>query len=280
MRVENLKQKIAIIITINNRYKETKKCLINLNKQIQIYDRFEVDVYLSDSSETNLKFSMNNINFNLKYQKIGYDIYWNLGMNESWKTASMAYKYDFYLWLNNDTYLFNNGLKIFFDDYRKIDSKSILVGITEHNDEITYGGREKLDGPITKPNGYPQQIKIMNGNCVLIPNSSFKKLGFLDKKFTHSLGDIDYGLRSIKNNIPLYCTSSIVANCKTNNFKWYDSELLNKRYKNLISPKGVPLFEYFYFNNKHFGILRGLKFILATLTALFFPRVYKNISNK
>ena len=60
----------------------------------------------------------------------------------------------------------------------KIDSKSILVGITEYNNELTYGGRKKLGGTIIKPNGFPQQVRIMNGNCVLIQNQPLKNWDF------------------------------------------------------------------------------------------------------
>lgn len=277
MLIENENNRIAVIITINNRYKETKKCLTYLNEQIQFYNKFRLDVYLSDSSESKFILEMDKKNFNFKYIKISSDKYWNRGMLDSWEIASKTYDYDFYLWLNNDTYLYNNGLKIFFDDYKKIDPKSILVGITQHNKELTYGGRKKLGGSIIKPNGTAQEIKIINGNCVLIPKSTFKRLGFLDKKFSHSLGDIDYGLRAAKNYIPLYCTGEVIGSCKKNDFIWYDSESFYKRYKNLKSPKGVPIYEYFYFNKKHFGFLRGLRFLLGTFVALIFPNLYGSL---
>ena len=267
--------RIAVLMTIFKRQKETLKCLDAL-----MSNNLDLDIYISDSnSKNNIESELKKYN-NINFQNVGDDIFWNQGMNFSWIKAFDNFDYDFYIWLNNDTFLFKNALEILFNDYNKIETKSILVGITEYNNELTYGGRKKFGGELMKPNGFPQQVRIMNGNCVLIPKSSFKKLGFLDKKFSHSLGDIDYGLRAIKNSIPIYCTSELIGLCKKNNYVWYGSKSFYERFKNLKSPKGVPINEYFYFNKKHFGFTRGIKFLLATFLALFFPKIFKIVSNK
>lgn len=262
-------------MTTFKRKKETLKCLDALYQ-----NNIKFDVFISDSNSKNNLEDLLKKYKSIYFENVGDDVFWNEGMNFSWYKANKLNDYDFFLWLNNDTYLYKDAFNTLLNDLKKINPNSILVGVTEHNNELTYGGREKLGGPIIIPNGKPQTINIINGNCVLIPILTFKILGFLDKKFSHSLGDIDYGLRAIKNNIPLYCSSKVIGNCKKNNFIWYDSKSLLKRFKNLNSPKGVPFFEYFYFNKKHFGILRGIKFLIASYTALFFPRIYKIVSNK
>ena len=267
--------KIAVLLTTYKRKNETEQCLKALARL-----NFKLDIFISDSNSRNeiekLLLSYKNIYFD----NVGDDIFWNRGMNISWAKAFTKDDYDFYLWLNNDTYLYEDSLKTLFGDYKKISFNSILVGITEYENELTYGGRNGFNETIIKPNGIPQKIKIINGNCVLVPKSVFKNLGYFDNKFSHSLGDIDYGLRAIKNGIHLYCTSKIIGRCKKNDSKWYDSKSFLKRYKNLISPKGVPPFEYFYFNKKHFGILHGVKFLIATLVALFSPKIYQTIKQK
>lgn len=46
--------------------------------------------------------------------------------------------------------------------------------------------------------GKIEKIDSFNGNIVLIPLSVFNILGFNDNYFTHSFGDLDYGLRAKK----------------------------------------------------------------------------------
>ena len=94
------------------------------------------------------------------------------------------------------------------------------------------------------------------------------------------MGDIDYGLKNTtKNSIPIYYYKR--SNWLIKKIILYGMiESFYKRYKNLKSPKGVPIYEYFYFNKKHFGILRGIRFLLGTFLALCFPTFYKIVTNK
>lgn len=266
--------KIAVLITIYKRKNETIKCLDLLFK-----NNFELDVFISDSNSNNgIEYDLKNFK-NIFYKNIGDNVFWNKGMNYSWEAASNFSDYDFFIWLNNDTYLNRDALKIIFDDYNKVEKKSIIVGTTKDKKGLTYGGRLGLKDSILVPNGYPQEVFIMNGNFVLIPKVVFSVLGYLDSKFTHSIGDIDYGLRAIEKGISVYIASKTIGLCNNNEFVWYNSNSFKARLKNLGSPKGVPIKEYFYFNKKHFGILSGVKFLLATFAALLFPRLYKIVKS-
>ncbi len=267
-------------MTSYNRCSATIRCLKNL--EIAREDCFKMDIYLVDSNSSDNTVKKVRDNFpEVKIKLVSRNIFWSKAMNLAWVQSIEEKKgYNFFLWLNNDTYLFKDSLKIIFDDYKKVNSESIIVGTTENNKKLTYGGRVKLSSEIISPNGIPQKVKFMNGNCVLIPKNVMNNVGMLDKKFNHSLGDIDYGLRAIEVGISVYISSKIIGNCEKDNKPWYEDQSLSQRLKNLNSPKGVPFNEYFYFNKRHFGFMKALKFIMATFIALLFPSLYQLIKSK
>lgn len=265
--------KIAVLITTFEREKETKKCLKKLFE-----NNYKLDVYISDSNSKNNIKDLSNYYSNVNIVNVGDNVFWNKGMNFSWNNALRHKEYDYYIWLNNDTYLYPYALDTIFNDLKKVGGKSIIVGTTENDYRITYGGRNSLKGDILKPNGVPQKIKYLNGNFVLIPKIVFSLVGFLNKNYTHSLGDIDYGLRAINENICLYNSSRVLGFCDDDNFIWYNQSSLYLRLKNFNSPKGTPIKEYFYFNKKHFGYFKAMKFILAVIVGILSPKLYKIIS--
>lgn len=214
---------------------------------------------------------------NIFFENVGDNIFWNQGMNFSWKSAVKTISYDFFIWLNNDTFLYQDAIKNILKDYNSLNKDSILTGITNFKNNPTYGGRLKFNKKVLNPIGEPQKVKYMNGNFVLVPNCVFLKIGYLNRRYTHSLGDIDYGLRARSLKIGVFCSSNFVGICQKDNIVWYDESSFLKRLKKLNSPKGVPLREYFYFNNYHFGLFFGIKFLISSFVALISPKFYKLI---
>ena len=265
---------LAILITTFNRVEETFKCVENISNAA-LKENYQFKVYIADASNNEIIANRFKGVKSIKVLNIDSDVYWNRGMNFSWKLATLEQDFDFFLWLNNDTYIYDDGIKTIFDDFNQINEDSIIVGITEDENGLTYGGRLNLKGSVLKPSGAPQKVKYINGNFVLISKKVFEKVGYLNNKYSHSLGDIDYGLRSIQKGISLYCTSKFVGQCKANNYIWYNENKLKYRLKALNSPKGTPLNEYIYFNYYHFGFINVIKFLLASFFALLFPKFYK-----
>lgn len=271
----NSSYKIAVIITTYNRITSTLNCLKNLFN-CYLPDEYSLNVFVADSnSPDNTQRIIKERYPNVDIFNVGDNIFWNQGMIKAWK-RSMKINPDFFLWLNDDTFLHENSIIDILND-SSIKKNSIIVGTTKDGKELSYGGRRNFKENILKPNGSPQKIKIMNGNFVLVPNKVFNILGYLDNRFSHSLGDIDYGLRALKNGIYIYCTSKIVGYCSKNESVWYKENSFSKRLKVLNSPKGTPLEEYFYFNKKHFGVIKAIKFLIASFVALIFPEVYKSL---
>jgi GT2 family glycosyltransferase len=267
--------KIAVLMTTYNRVTNTKNCLENLFKCFLPKD-FSLNVFIADSnSPDNTEKIIKKIFPEVDIFNVGDNIFWNQGMIKAWK-RSIKINPDFFLWLNDDTVLHENSIKNILNDY-SIKNNSIIVGVTKDEKGLTYGGRRDFKDYILSPNGTPQEIKIMNGNFVLVPKQVFEIIGNLNNKFSHSLGDIDYGLNALKNGIYIYCTSKIVGHCSKNESVWYKENSFIKRLKVLNSPKGTPLKEYFYFNKKHFGVIKAIKFLIASFVALIFPNLYGSL---
>lgn len=267
--------KIAILMTTYNRITNTLTCLENLFN-CPLPKEYSIHVFIADSNSPDNTESIIKEKFSdVEIFNVGDNIFWNQGMIKAWK-RSMKIKPDFLLWLNDDTYLYENSIKDILDDYY-INENSIIVGVTEDDKGLTYGGRRDFKEHILKPNGSPQKIKIMNGNFVLVPKQVFEIVGNLNNRFSHSLGDIDYGLNAIKNGIHIYCTSKIIGFCKKNKNIWHLESSFFKRLKVLNSPKGTPLKEYFYFNNKHFSVFKAIKFLIASFVALIYPNLYNSL---
>ena len=245
---------IAILITSFNRKKNTLACLKQLYKQ-----EFDFDVYLvidgsTDGTKEAVKKQFSKVNC---IEGDG-SLFWNQGMRLAWKTANKNSNYDFFIWLNDDTILKDDSLSEIFDCYYEMKEKnteSIVVGSCQdlETKEFTYGGRN--DNGVILPNKSIQACKYINGNIVLISSQIFSKLGYLSNDYTHAMGDIDYGLRALQNNISIITTRFYVAFC--DNHKnlplWCDPNVnIFKRWENLNSPKGLNLKEYKIFRKKFF----------------------------
>ena len=261
-------------MTVFNRPEVTKNCLENL--LLNKLENVKLNIFISDASPNKKTHKILKQFNNIHHSFVSSKTYWNRGMLNSWE-ESLKVKSDFFLLLNDDTNLYINSIKDLLEDYKHLNSKSIVVGATKHLDKITYGGRDNLSKEIKTPNGEPQEIKYMNGNCVLIPYKAINDIGLLSKKFSHSLGDIEYGLRARKSNYKLFLSSKIIGNCENNNKPWYKIKPFKERYKQMKSPKGVPFKEYIYFNRKYFGLIAVIKFLIATFVALLFPLLFMKL---
>ena len=280
MKINYNKINIAVLMCCHNRVEKTLKSI----EKIKISEGLEsigVDVYLIDDGSTDSTFEVISNKYptiNI-YKKDG-NLFWNRGMYCAWEYASKN-NYDYYLWLNDDTYVYKNSISKIINSSKKINNKSILVGSTVNIDgiEITYGGYSPK-GEILKPNSELQECNWFNGNFVLIPREVFITIGNLDYKFRHSLGDFDYGIRAKKKNIKIFVEGEIVGICESHEKipQWINRKYnVIKRFNNLYSPLGCNPIEYFIFECRRSNIYTGsLKFIAIHIRALV-PDLYQSI---
>lgn len=271
---------ISILITCHNRKEKTVKCLEYLLAQ-KNDNEFEISIFLVDDDSTDGTSEAIKMHFPKVYIIKGDgNLFWNRGMNLAWKEAAKINP-DYYLWLNDDTFLFKNSLSILIESSFEKSNKAIIVGstISEKNQLVTYSGRTK-EGDLTIPNGSLQECHHFNGNVVLIPNHVFEKIGFLEPSFHHSIGDFDYGLRARKNGIISFVAPESVGYCEHHDRlpTYFDPQIgyllrLKALYK---SSSGVNPRQHFIFDRRHKGILIAtFHFITINIRAIV-PKFWLN----
>jgi len=279
--------KIAVLMTCHNRKDKTITCLN------QLYDstfpaKFELNVFLVDDGSTDGTGEAVKNNFpHVKIIMGNGNLFWNQGMRLAWETAAIKDEYDFYLWLNDDTLLAEFAFIELFECYhealKKDKQPAIITGackLSVNLNEFSYGGRTD-NGPVI-PNGKLQQCKYINGNVVLVSKMIYNNLGNLSSDYTHTIGDIDYGLRARLCGFNCYTTKSYIATCPTNPgvSAWCDPKVsIIKRWKLLNSPKGLNMQEYIIFRKKFWG-WKWIIFAIKVYAKSLFPNFYLKISNK
>jgi GT2 family glycosyltransferase len=272
---------IAVLITCHNRRENTLLCLKKLLSQHGVDTDYKVSVYLVDdgsSDETGLAVQE-------AFPRVNViagngDLYWNRGMHTAWKQAEKT-KYDFFLWLNDDTYLFEETVQELLKSAALTNNQAIICGNTcsiDNHDRITYGGIHFKQG-LLKPNGRLQKCDYFQGNCVLIPHAVYEKVGKLDPFFHHAIGDLDYGLRAKSQKVDAYIAPRIAGTCETHETlpKWcLDTVPFIDRLKNLYSPLGNSHpYYYLRFVYRHYGLFTAVKHLLSIHLRVSIPSLWK-----
>ena len=266
--------KIAILLTVHNRKEKTLSCLNKLYSQLPI-NGYEMDVYLTDDGSTDGTAKVVIQQFpQINIIKGDGNLFWNRGMLKAWSEAAKI-DYDFYLWLNDDTILYENALMILLTSATK-KQNSIIVGSTNslNNDSTTYGGY--VNNQRLSPNGKLQECDYFNGNCVIIPRIIYHTIGKLDAFFRHGFGDFEYGLRAKKKGFKSYIAPSFIGTCERNPpyTKWLDTQVnLKNRLKFMYSPLGYNPFEAFYLNRRYKSLAYGLILFIHLHIKCIFPNL-------
>lgn len=273
--------KIAVLMTVHNRRDKTLECLKRLYSQI-LPIGVSMDVFLTDDGCTDgTKEAVTERFPNVRIITGDGSLFWNHGMNKAWVTASKTYDYDFYLWLNDDTYIIPETIGIMFDSSAKINHNGIIVGTTSNScgTAATYGGM--IDGKLISPNGNLQPCLTFNGNVVLVSKHAFEQIGFLDSYYIHAIGDIDYGLMAAKKGIKCMVAHCYIGSCDdhTRLPDWVCPDVpFLKRWKNFHSPLGYGEPKaFFHFNKKHFGLATAFNVYVRNHFRLFFPALWNRI---
>ena len=284
--MNNINKNIAVLMTCHNRKLKTLECITALHNATlpknHIMDVFLVDDGCSDGTASAVKKKFLEVNI---IKGTGH-LYWNQGMRLAWQTAVNSKDYDYYLWLNDDTNIKSGALTEVFDCYNlnlknKI-KEAIVVGACmncQSNKKFSYGlAKDKIK---LIPNGLIQNGNMVNGNFVLVSKNIFDKLGFLSNDFTHSMGDVDYGLRAIQSGFDVVTTRKFIGYCKLNESLplWCNPKIkFARRLQAFNSPLGININEYKillkrFWPSRYFTTLSKIYF------RLLFPRTYHTLKN-
>lgn len=197
----------------------------------------------------------------------GGDLYWCRGMHRAFE-AALADRYDAYLWLNDDTELRPQALGSLLHCLAELQQThgrgQIVVGSTFDpvQGRLSYGGERQASRwlPLTlsliAPTDRPQRIDSMNGNIVLIDAAAAARVGNLDPRFAHAMGDTDYGLRAKRLGVGLWLAPGTQGTCHLNpvDGTFHDRSLsLSQRWQLMRSRKGLPWRSWLQLTRRHTG---------------------------
>lgn len=270
-------KRIAVLLTVFNRKDSTISCLENLCCQ-QLNGGITLNVYLTNDGCTDGTPEAVKSKFPEVHIINGDgNLFWNRGMYRAWQEAAKE-DYDYYLWLNDDTYLLDHAVNCLVETSEMMEDAAIIIGSTCDTKETkaTYGGRR--GGKLIVPNGKTEEADCFNGNIVLVPRSVYQKLGNLDHYFTHSKGDFDYGMRAKEAGIKMVQVGKYLGKCDEHPTldKWCNPDVpFRGRWKMLHRPNGMPPKETFHFEKKHLGLLPASFHYCTIYLRCLFPCLWR-----
>ena len=136
-------ERIAVLMTVHNRCESTINCLQRVFSQAYDRERYCLEVFMTDDGCTDdTRKSVIDLFPSVHIIDGDGTLFWNRGMYAAWKEAEKG-QYDYYLWLNDDTLIFDHTISHLLASSSKHSNKSIIVGATSKVGDpstITYGG--------------------------------------------------------------------------------------------------------------------------------------------
>lgn len=261
--------RVAVILSCFNRRQKTLEaigCVLAQSAAAHtMLDFFVTD----DNSSDGTAEALLHLHPDIRLLKGNGKLFWNGGMRLAWSEAFKG-DYDFYLWLNDDTFLFPHTLQRLLDTHAHCmahhGQAGIVVGSTcDDHGRTSYGGERQtsrlrplrlttIDASVAI-----QSCDTFNGNCVLVSKHAADVLGNLDGRFVHAIGDTDYGLRAKRAGIAMWVMPGFAGRCINDNRaggSFTDPSLpLRLRMKQVMSPKGLPWKPWMVLCQRHCGPL-------------------------
>lgn len=235
---------IAVLVTSHDRREHTLACLAAVRGQR--VPGASIDVVLVDAGSADRTAAAVRDRFpDARVIERGPDLFWNGGMRVAW-AAAREQRPDAYLWLNDDTVLDDDAVARLLEVHERYPDR-IVVGATRDPETgaVTYSGVARPEPrwrPLSfvrvEPGSHPRPVETMNGNCVLVPASVADRVGGLDARFTHGIGDFDYGLRARDAGVGILLAPGTVGTCAANPV--VHGRSVRRELAHLRGPKGLP----------------------------------------
>lgn len=277
-------KRIAILMTVHNRRETTLRCLRHIEKMVFDKGSFALDIFMTDDGSSDG--TAGAVQKEFPYVRIiegDGSLFWNRGMIAAWQEAAKQ-SYDYYLWVNDDTFVFPDMLSRMLRCSTDQGDRSIIVGSTCSSDgsgRTTYGGRK--NGRLVTDVSQMHACDTMNGNLVLVPRPVFERLGMNDPYYRHSLGDTDYGLRASEAGMGILVVPGHCGACDQHERPtvWMDPKhSLRERWGNFFSPLGNNPFEFFHYRRKHYGLFPAIATFLTNFAHFLFPGLWLKFNKR
>lgn len=259
-----MKEKIAVILTCYNRKSKTVNCIRSIaDKNPGLDFRF---VVVDDESTDGTKEAVDDLPYHVKRIEGDGKLFWTggmyLGMDYVLKQSS---KVDYVLLVNDDVDFYDNAVINMINTLKAVCSDVVVGATMDSQGKMSYGGVQMLSRHFARfelmEPGTDKQCDTFNCNAVLIKSDAFALAGNLDRKYTHSMADYDYGISLRRLGLIVVECPQYVGFCDDNDDQgtWRDTSLTRKERLSLKeSPKGLPLKDWFHFINKNYGLLSAL----------------------
>ncbi|MCT1526187.1 glycosyltransferase family 2 protein [Sphingobacterium hotanense] len=260
---------VAVIMTVFNRIEKTLLCLESLFNATPVVG-LSFKVFITDdgsSDGTKQKIFERFSDQNIEILEGNGSLYWNGGMNFSWRHAIAEGGFDGYLWLNNDSIVFANLWTELVEadafSKSKFHKGGIYIGSTLDNKskKFTYGGFDFVNkwtllDQFKIPNGSFQNCEAGHGNITYVSSNVVESEGVFYDKYFHGGGDHDYTYLAFKHGFPVFILRDYVGACENDHTQENGSDFkelsLRERFKYLYSPLGYNLHNTLLFQRRCF----------------------------
>lgn len=267
--MKEIKTRIVVAITCFNRAQKTVHCITALDKGNPNIDF--TFVVVDDHSTDDTVALIRKLDQNIVLIETDGNLFYSRGMKKALDhilSSDLKTQNDYLLLANDDVDFYQNAIEHLLP---QSNDEKVIVGATcDSNNKQSYGAviypqKGKLTAKKVQV-GNSINADTFNANCVLIPMSIFTSVGSFDDHYVHGLGDYDYGLTISKAGYIIRSSVDYVGVCENNDNKgtWQDRTLgVTKRLRLKEKPKGSPSKIWWYYVNKHFGLIAAIKYSIS-----------------
>ncbi len=273
-----MSMKIAVIVTCFNRKEKTLKSLLCLAQALRGYD-IQYDIHLTDDGCTDgtvdgvLSFFPNAFIYK------GGNLFWAGGTRLAWAGAISKGGYDYYLLLNDDTYVNNLLIPDLLECDKISEGNAIIRGNICDPDQthssyplfrIKNWFSYRLESVIAT--GKPELVDLCGANIFWVPSRIVSSIGVFPNIYVHGIADFDYCLRAKNGGFKILGTSHNCGTCVLDHSPLSSSVLkkmtLADRWRYINSPKGHELKQQLYYQWSFFPWRVPFVFIREMLRVL------------
>lgn len=248
--------RITVLIACYNRRETTLAALRRLFAQAA---DLQLDVVLVDDASTDGTPEAVRSEFpQVQVIETSGDYYWAASMALA-ETEALRRHNQMTLWLNDDVVLDADALARMVEAH-KLFPDAIIVGAVRdaQTGAVTYGGRWRTGRHPQKmvkagSSDNVMEVGAFNGNCVLVPATAARIIGPIDGNFSHAFADDDYSLRARVAGVRMLQVPGTVGTCPQNLETVAPARSLRGRWKQLQSPKALPLKSQVRYLRRHSG---------------------------